>query len=144
MNTMRLARKDRSVLGRRGQALVEFALILPLLLILVFGIIEFARAWNQYQVLTDAAREAARTAVIDNPTMTQDSVQGVIQAALTRARMDYSSATVTLTGWRAGRGTLAEVQIEYPFTFTWLKPFLAWSDAATSITLTTRFVMRNE
>jgi Flp pilus assembly protein TadG len=131
-------------MGRRGQALVEFALILPLLLLLVFGIIEFARAWNQYQVLTDAAREAARTAVIDNATMTQDSVLGVVQDALTRARMDYSSATVTLTGWRAGRGTLAQVEIAYPFTFTWLRPFIAWSDAAAAITLRTRFVMRNE
>ena len=144
MISRRLARRTRPILGRHGQALVEFALLLPLLLLLVFAIIEFARAWNQYQVITDAAREAARTAVIDNPVMTQDSVLGVVSDALTRARMDPSAATVTLTGWRTGRGTTAEVQIDYPFTFTWLKPFVGWSDVTASINLTTRFVMRNE
>ena len=49
---------------RRGQALVEFALILPILMILLMGIIEFGRAWNVKQVLTDASREGARLAVV--------------------------------------------------------------------------------
>jgi hypothetical protein len=64
--------------GQEGQALVEFALTIPILLILVLGVVEFARAWSAYQVITDAAREAARTAVVDNPSVTLDSVQGVV------------------------------------------------------------------
>ena len=44
----------------RGQALVELALILPILLMLLLGIFEFGRAWNTKQVITDAAREGAR------------------------------------------------------------------------------------
>ena len=49
---------------RRGQAVVEFALVLPLILIMVISVFEFARAWNIQQVLTDAAREGARVAVV--------------------------------------------------------------------------------
>jgi hypothetical protein len=51
-------------LNRKGQALVEFALVLPLVLLLVVGMLEFARAWNLHQTLTDAVREGARRAVL--------------------------------------------------------------------------------
>ena len=58
-----MSRFDRlKALGRDdgGQALVEFALIMPFLLLFLVGIVEFGRAWNQHQVITDAAREGAR------------------------------------------------------------------------------------
>ena len=51
-------------LNRKGQALVEFALVLPLVLLLVVGMLEFARAWNLHQTMTDAVREGARRAVL--------------------------------------------------------------------------------
>lgn len=51
-------------LNRKGQALVEFALVLPVLLLLVVGMLEFARAWNLHQSMTDAVREGARRAVL--------------------------------------------------------------------------------
>ena len=50
--------------NRKGQALVEMALVLPILLLLVVGMLEFARAWNLHQVMTDAVREGARRAVL--------------------------------------------------------------------------------
>ena len=61
MKTLRTTGLKRD---ERGQALVEFALILPIILLLVVGMLEFARAWNLHQVMTDAAREGARRAVI--------------------------------------------------------------------------------
>jgi TadE-like protein len=54
----------RRRLNRKGQALVEFALVLPLVLLLVVGMLEFARAWNLHQTMTDAVREGARRAVL--------------------------------------------------------------------------------
>ena len=53
----------------RGQATVEFALILPLLLGLILGIIEFGRAWNLSQVATDAVRESTRRCVLADNTV---------------------------------------------------------------------------
>ena len=47
-----------------GQALAEFAIVASILCLLVFGLIDSARAWNAQQALTDAAREAARRAAI--------------------------------------------------------------------------------
>ena len=51
----------------RGQAVIEFALVLPLLLVILFGIVEFARAWMTMSVLTSAAREGARLAAVTAP-----------------------------------------------------------------------------
>jgi Flp pilus assembly protein TadG len=44
----------------RGVAMLEAALVLPILLLLIFGIIDFSRAWNTRQTLTHASREAVR------------------------------------------------------------------------------------
>lgn len=45
-----------------GAQLLEFAMILPLLLVLFVGVVDFARAWNLKQILNNAAREGARLA----------------------------------------------------------------------------------
>jgi Flp pilus assembly protein TadG len=54
--------------SERGTAIVEFALIAPLLFLLVFGIIEFGRALNYYNDLTQLSGQAARAAIVNrNP-----------------------------------------------------------------------------
>jgi hypothetical protein len=50
--------------GSRGVALVEFAIIMPILFLLIFGIIEFGTAFNDYQALRQGTREGARNAVV--------------------------------------------------------------------------------
>ena len=47
-----------------GQAMVEFAIVAPLLLVLVFGIIQFGIVFNHYMTLTDAVRAGARQAAV--------------------------------------------------------------------------------
>ena len=75
-----------ALLGRsaHGQAIVEFAVVLVLLLMLVIGVFEFGRAWNIYQVITDAARGGARMAVVADPGVSQDSVFATVRHALDR------------------------------------------------------------
>src|SRR3954468_21572376 len=48
----------------RGQATVEFALVLPILCVLLFGIVQFGLAFNRYLTLTDAVRAGARQAAV--------------------------------------------------------------------------------
>lgn len=49
----------------KGQSLVEFALLLPVLLLLVFGVLDFGRAIFQYSTVAEGARQAGRLAVVD-------------------------------------------------------------------------------
>jgi Flp pilus assembly protein TadG len=57
--------------NRRGSAVVETALVLPFLLLLIFGITEFGRAWMTVNILQTASREAARLAVVTAPDVAQ-------------------------------------------------------------------------
>lgn len=92
-----------------GAALVEFAIIAPLLLLLVFGIIEFGRAYNAQNTLTHAAREGARKYAI-----TQDTAEGEAAAKNAATSLDSSKITVTLSS--CVPGDPATVTLEYPFT----------------------------
>lgn len=130
--------------GRRGQALVEFALILPVLLLLVLGLVDFARAWNVFQVITDAAREGARTAVVDDTDITEDDVRTVIGNALGRASLDPGDAVVEITGFRSGRGNPTTVRIEYDYQLGWIGALMALAQGDDQLTLTSEIVMRNE
>ena len=53
--------------GRRGAALVEFVIVVPLLLLLLLGIMEFGMVMHDYIMLAQGAREGARTAAIGRP-----------------------------------------------------------------------------
>ena len=128
-----------------GQAMIEFALVLPILMMLTFGIIEFGRAWNASQVLTDAAREGTRTMVVFGASQTEASVKQTVKMALARGSLDTTSSTViTLTGLNSGTGTPASVAISYPYKFNVLGGLLNWTTGQSNITLRTTFVMRNE
>jgi hypothetical protein len=146
---MRFPRRDTGFghgLGRdrSGQALVEFALVVPLLLILIVGVVELSRAWNAHQVITNAARDALRSAVVDDPTFTQDLLHGKIDESLRLAALDPSRAEVQLDGWKAGTGSPARIQLRYSFDFSILGPLMEWATGKRTVTLSTGFVMRNE
>jgi len=61
-----------------GQALVEFALILPIVVLLLFGIVEFGRIFHSYLVVTSSAREGARKAAV---TQNIAAIEAVIASA---------------------------------------------------------------
>lgn len=53
--------------NQQGQSMVELALILPIIIIILFGILEFGRIFHSYIIITNAAREGARVAVVGKP-----------------------------------------------------------------------------
>ena len=71
---------------RRGQSMVEFALVLPILLLVVFGATEFGRAWMTMNILTAAAREGARLAVVTAPDVV--AVNARVTEVCTAARVN--------------------------------------------------------
>lgn len=130
-----------------GQAAVEFALIMPLLLLFLVGIIEFGRGWNDHQVITDAAREAARKCVIANSVVTLDSVKNVAKGAMAAAGINTAPpVAVTVVGFARPNptGEPCTVTIALPYTFTFLGPLMKWTTGQRTVTLTSTFTMRNE
>lgn len=143
-----MGRSERPVLsGRRsGQGLVEFALVLPLVLLLLLGVVEFARAWNIELVLTDAGREGARTLAVStltDPGAKTDSVTAVIHRALIRNAIDPDAVNVDL---RVGQfsGDSSRVTLEYPYQLRVLQGLVGWTGADATITLRASTVMRTE
>lgn len=143
---MKTPERDAKRVSRdeRGQAMVEFAIVFPLLLLLMVAVFEFGRAWNVYHAENDAARLGARSAAVADPATTQDSVYAIIRRALARDAIDTSTTIITLSGWRAGAGTPVTVSLQVPYTFVILRPLMMWSNAEAAITLRSTFVMRNE
>jgi Flp pilus assembly protein TadG len=139
---MRQIRSKHPTQRRRGQALVELALILPVILLLVIGMLEFSRAWNLHQALTDATREGARRAGVANPVMDQDSVKAAVWRGISQAGYDPKAAgasyQVGITGTGAWKesGTNVTVDVQFPYRF-WVLPFR-------TIMMRSTFTMRNE
>jgi len=127
----------------RAQALIEFALVLPVLLLLVLGIIEFGRAWNLTQVVTDVAREGARRAVVFDPTVTLQQVHDAMMARLYESRIDTTVVTITFSGTPANGGWHQSGQpqtVTVGFPYSWL----FFGRVLGRIRIESHFTMRNE
>jgi Flp pilus assembly protein TadG len=101
----------------RGSAAVEFALVLPLLLMLVFGIIDFGRMYNAKITLNEAAREGARSAAL------QTAASGISRAASLTA--DIGPTTQAITDCTDDAAVQAEATIQYNFKFVTPLGFMA-------------------
>jgi Flp pilus assembly protein TadG len=98
----------------RGAAAVEFALLLPVLLLIVFGIIDFGRALNAQITLTQAAREGARLAALN-----QADVVSRTQAAAT----GLSGVTVTVnSSCPATASATADAVVTVSYSFSFITP----------------------
>ena len=75
------------MVGKRekGQNLVEFALILPVFLLLVVGMAEFGRGWMTKNILTGAAREAVRAAAVETQANAYNSAKTIADPILASA-----------------------------------------------------------
>jgi Flp pilus assembly protein TadG len=76
-----------------GAELVEFAFVLPLLLLVIVGIFDFGFLFQRYEVVTNAAREGARAAVLPDYQGQTAAVQSRVQTYLTNAGLTEALAT---------------------------------------------------
>lgn len=97
--------------NNRGQAIVEFALVIPWLLLLVVGILEFGLILNQYMVVAEAAREGARSAALGGDDAT---VVNVVKAAVPTPTMDRTKVQVAISPSTRIRGSAVTVTVTYP------------------------------
>ena len=125
---------------RRGAAAVEFAVVAPIFLLLVFGMIEYGRMVMVQQVLTNASREGARRAVLDGST-NQDVVD-VVERYLTSGSIGGANITVNPTNpGDAAFGDPVAVSVDIQFSqVSWLPSPMYLGGR----TLTATTVMRRE
>lgn len=105
----------KSLRNQKGQSLVEFAIILPLLLLLVMGIIEFGMMLNSYLAINNAAREGARAGIVGSR---NNEIQNSILS--TSPALDAQNLIITITpsdGSRKSGDTLT-VKVTYNYYFT--------------------------
>ena len=139
--------RRQSRLNRKGQAIIEFALVLPLVLLLVVGMLEFARAWNLHQVMTDAVREGARRAVLADAlacpgsASDMDSVKAPMWRYVAQAGYDPAFATMTVSPAAQFKCTGSNI------TVILTMPYKIWalgSLGSSSFTMRSSLTVRNE
>jgi Flp pilus assembly protein TadG len=112
MNTTKISFRDQ-----RGQAMTEFALVLPILALLIFGIIQFGIVFNNYLTVTDSARAGARAAVVALHAGASDGVAAGTQAAKKSAdHLDDAKLKVTVSAvpsW--SKDSDVKVTVTYPY-----------------------------
>jgi len=126
----------------RGSMAMEFTLLLPVLLMVVFGVIELGSAWYQQQMLVSASREGARLGALYSDTpVTNAEVEAHVQGYLTQSSFP-GSATVVSTGADGSPGTDVQVTVSSNYQFPVLSSLIP--GVLGSITLQSITVMRHE
>jgi Flp pilus assembly protein TadG len=135
----------------RGAALVEAAIMIPILLLITAGIFDIGRAYQTWQVLSNAAREGARMAVL--PNANTGTVQALVRTYMTNGQLGGSATaavsvtpvTLTVNGVNV---QASQVIVDYPYDFIMLGPVARMvapsSTAGGHITMRATAVMRNE
>jgi Flp pilus assembly protein TadG len=129
--------------GEAGAAAVEMALVLPILLVMLFGIVDFGLTMYTQEVLANASREGARQGIrFVTPMLTDSDIVTITKDTLDKGYVDSSKATVTVTNAGGGFGTDLTVNIQYLFDFLVVSAFVPGMPS--QITLQSTTVMSNE
>jgi len=108
LKMLKLKRRDQ-----RGANLVEMALVMLLLLLLLAGVVDFGRAFNNYIIITNASREGARCGS-HFPHLPDDIKGAAIQEAA-NSGVTLLPGHITVIGLNAPPGAPIEVVVEYQF-----------------------------
>jgi Flp pilus assembly protein TadG len=134
--------------NERGAALIEASITIPIILLIAVGIFEFGRAYQTWQVLTNAAREGARVAILSDKTEAEvtSAVRTYMQAG---GLPGYATAGVVIDRNVAlGTNTGSKITVNYPFSFIVLngvaKLVAKGSTAGKPLTMQSVAIMRNE
>jgi len=129
-------RKAKLLRSESGEALVEMALVLPILLVLSLGMLDFGRAFHTKSLLDQAAREGARVAVVTAPDV------GIVQG-----RVDDLLGTMPHTTTVSAVGPNRMVTVTVTATFTFFTPgvfTLIGASYGNTISMTGKSSMRFE
>jgi Flp pilus assembly protein TadG len=111
-----MRKHHRKLRGQRGQTMTEFAIVLPIFLLLLLGIAQLGIAFNHYIQLTDATRAGARFgAPLDCSGTCNRTNKVVTKVKASAANLDTAQVNVTVTStWQPG--TDLQVCATYPYS----------------------------
>ena len=131
-------------LNERGVAAAEFALLLPVLLMILFGIIEFGMIMYSRELITNASREGARAGIVQGPPKrTEGEIIAIATTYLTGTGINTANVTFTVTGEGLTNPNTLTVTATYPYSF--LIPYIPTVVGIPNpLTITAQTVMRHE
>lgn len=127
----------RLIRSERGQAIVETALVMPVLLLLLFGILDAGRVFYAWIIVTNGAREGARVGATHRP---QAEIFARVDAAM--GGMNPADYDVTIVGAQGISGDPVEVTVDGRVTL--VTPLISAFFPANPVTLTNTAIMRLE
>jgi Flp pilus assembly protein TadG len=153
LTRVRTSRFRVSAIGERGAELIEFAFVLPVLLFVAFGIIDFGFLFKEYEVVTNAAREGARLKSLGDSTgYSTADVQSRVQSYIINGGLDGSlvntavnTANIPVNSGGTVNASGSTVQVTYPHRF-WVLAGIAQKlgGGFGTATLTASSTMRSE
>lgn len=109
--------------NERGAVAVEFALLLPVLLTILFGTIEFGMIMYGREVVTNASREGARAGIVQvSPKPTSGDITTIATNYLTGTGINLSEVTITVAG--AGGASPAMLTVTATYKYPWLISYI--------------------
>ena len=142
--------------NERGAALLETAITLPIILLICVGIFEFGRAYQTWQVITNASREGARVAVIigtpeakvKEAVIAYAKIGGIPECPADKGVTCIDPSHITLTTVEINDRSYSQIDVGLPFNFMVLngiaKLVTSGSTLGEPLTMTARSLMRNE
>ena len=104
-----------SLKNERGQSMVEFAIMLPLLILIVMGILEFGMMMNSYLGINNAAREGARLGIVGG---TDTQIQNIILSTSPSLNSQYLTIVITPDNLSRKSGDTLKVTLHYNYHLT--------------------------
>lgn len=134
--------------SERGAELVEMAIALPLLLLVAMGIVDFGFLFQRYMVLTNAAMEGARVAVLPGYTPTDAQLRATAYAVaggVPPGTVTAIAMPVSLPGANGSSWPGMHVMVSHPYTYQYIGPVAGlFGGSFSSVTLTAHSTVRRQ
>jgi Flp pilus assembly protein TadG len=117
MDCLEYHRKCEDRVSERGAVAMEFALLLPILAALIFGMIDFGRMLWFQEVLVNATRDGVRQGTLFNSGNGQGEIQAIIAQALSNGGVPADGLSVSVNGLGTGQGNPLTVTSSIPWQF---------------------------
>jgi len=149
MATLNLKKALLALKSERGVEVVEMAAVLPLLLLVMMGIVDFAFMFQRYAVLTNAAMEGARVGSLPGYQIPADVIARVdayaASGGVRPASIAVDAITVAVPAAGGGNWPAVQVTVTHVYTFQYLGPLASlFSGSMPTVTLRSRSTMRSQ